>query len=85
MLHRGRIHGLRVGDRRTFVRVTGQYDLDDRTARCSRNDRERRLGATVLHGHGSAGRFADCRDVGRREFHQLWLMSVIASSDWQKA
>jgi hypothetical protein len=25
MLHRGRIHGLRVGDRRTFVRVTGQY------------------------------------------------------------
>jgi hypothetical protein len=32
-----------------------------------------------------AWRFGDRRDVGRRELHQLWLMLVIASSDWQKA
>lgn len=43
------------------------------------------LGSTVLHGHGHAWRFGDRRDVGRRELHQLWLLSVIASSDWQRA
>jgi len=36
------------------------------------------LGSTVLHGHGAAWRFTNCRHVGRCKFHQLWLMSVVA-------